>query len=300
MSDAPLSFDAPAADAPPGAPRPDRLPVPPPLTPREGVAALAALVFWLVLFAGGIMIDTTPYRCQISPEGVRALDTRRDDPCALDTTQSGTAQSMAAAEVDTLAARRAQSAAGARPAQDAPSLWLAWLVVMLWFLPVNLAWLCATAGVMGAFGNIANLSHDQAPRRTWDYTNPYVSAVLRGFFVYLFLISGLLLLDDAPFSSSTPAQYVRLAGFLSLLSFAISYSPNVFGGLIEWAFYRIRARTSEQRRPPADPATPPDDPPTSPADQATPPATNGQAADDDDGAASGDGATDPVRKPDAT
>jgi len=69
--------------------------------------------------------------------------------------------------------------------------------------------------------------------------------MLRGFFVYLFLTSGLLLLDDAPFSNPTPGQYIRLAGFLSLFSFVVSYQPRLFNKLIVWAFERIQMREGD-------------------------------------------------------
>jgi hypothetical protein len=41
-----------------------------------------------------------------------------------------------------------------------------------------------------------------------------LSGLLRGLFIYLFFISGLLLFDDKPFSSPGPGQYIRLAGFI--------------------------------------------------------------------------------------
>jgi len=40
-------------------------------------------------------------------------------------------------------------------------------------------------------------------------------------------------------------SYVRLAGFLSLLSFVISYQPRFFNTLIVWAFQRIQAREGQ-------------------------------------------------------
>jgi hypothetical protein len=119
-----------------------------------------------------------------------------------------------------------------------------WLVVLVCYLPLNLVWLCAVSSALGAFGNRANLTNDRAGRKLRDDDNPYVAAIIRGFFAYLFLISGLLLLDDQPFTTPTAAQYVRLAGFLSLLSFVISYQPRFFNMLIRWAFERIRARES--------------------------------------------------------
>lgn len=190
----------------------------------QALAAFVVLVLWLILFAGGMLIDTKPYRYSISPGGVTALE-------------MGTAEGAAAMPY--------------MPSTPAPGLVISWIVVLLWFLPVNLALVCAAAGVLGAFGNRANLHHDRADRPPADDSNPYVSAMLRGFFVYLFLISGLLLLDDAPFSSSTPGQYVRLAGFLSLFSFVVNYSPHIFSGLVTWAFHRMQVRSGEEGTLPA-------------------------------------------------
>ena len=77
------------------------------------------------------------------------------------------------------------------------------------------------------------------------------SAILRGFFVYLFLMSGLLLLDHTPFSNAGPSQYIRLAGFLSLFSFVVSYHPTLFGALIVSAFERIQVRAGDNSTAPA-------------------------------------------------
>ncbi len=125
----------------------------------------------------------------------------------------------------------------------------AWIAVIFCYLPLNLVWLCAASSVLGAFGNRSNLTNGRAGRKLRDDHNPYVAAIIRGFFAYLFLISGLLLLDDQPFTNPAAAQYVRLAGFLSLLSFVISYQPRFFNTLIVWAFHRIEAReASEQEK----------------------------------------------------
>jgi hypothetical protein len=101
------------------------------------------------------------------------------------------------------------------------------------------------ASVLGALGEQANLSRLPLNRRGQLPSNPYVSATLRGFFVYLFLLSGLLLLDDAPFTTPTQGQYVRLSGFLSLFSFVVSYQPRLFNVLIVWAFHRIQVKEGD-------------------------------------------------------
>jgi hypothetical protein len=193
---------------------------------KERCLASLALVIWLNLFAGGIFIDTKPARCMISAEGVAALARQPNlnsgaeaNPCPVTDSQGKVI--------------------------DRPSLIVAWFLALVFFLPLNLALLCATAGVLGTFGNIANLYHDQMALSSQDNTNPYISGLLRGFFVYLFVISGMLVLDDAPFSNSSPAQYIRLAGFLSLLSFIVDYQPHIFSKLVDIAQNRIPNSKSE-------------------------------------------------------
>jgi hypothetical protein len=189
------------------------------LSAPQCASALAIFVGWLLLFAAGIVVDTKPYRTAISPTAAALLET--DNQAA------------------------ATSAATAAPV-DSPSKVAAWLVVVTCFLPLNLAWVCALASALGAFGNAANLADDGSTSRSRDTSNPFLSAVLRGFFVYLFMMSGLLLLDEAPFTHPTPEQYIRLGGFLSLFSFVVSYQPRLFNILIVWAFHRISVREGEE------------------------------------------------------
>ena len=190
------------------------------LSARQCAGALAMFVAWLALFAAGIVVDTKPYRTAISPSAAALLETANPG-----------------------------AATGAAPAVVGPvdpSLKaVAWLVVVTCFLPLNLAWVCALASGLGAFGNRANLADDRSTGRSHDSSNPFLSAVLRGFFVYLFMMSGLLVLDEAPFTHPTPEQYIRLAGFLSLFSFVVSYQPRLFNILIVWAFHRISVREGE-------------------------------------------------------
>ena len=201
------------------------------------LGASAFLISWLSLFAGGITVDTTRYRCAISPNAARvlALEGRPDDPLARDVCKPYE-----------LAASSSSNASGFGPTA------LAWVAILLFFLPLNLAMVSASAGVLGALGNKANLEHDEIepadalearPIRSTDTSSPLMSGLLRGLFVYLFFISGLLLFDDKPFSSPGPGQYIRLAGFLSLISFLVNYRPHLFTTITDWAFARIPGKT---------------------------------------------------------
>lgn len=204
------------------------------LNAKECLAAFVVFALWLVLFGGGIVVDTEPYRNAISPGGVKksqaeaiALGDQKDNPKDNPSKAAG-AESDQGKVPDWIAGRR--------------GLIKSWFVVMLWYMPINLVFLCGVAGVLGAFGNRANLSDDRMPPPSRDNSNPYLSALLRGLFVYLVMISGLLLLDTNPFGNPQPGQYIRLAGFLSIFSFVVSYKPSIFSTLVEWASQRIEER----------------------------------------------------------
>ena len=189
----------------------------------ERLAALLVLVIWLNLFACGMLIGSERYRLAIDSGAVKALKGANE---RTQTTNAVAEQSVTNEPNVTVGPYRA------------------WFMALITFLPFNLALLCAAAGTLGMFGNRVKLQDDRSDLIAQDRSNPYVSALLRGFFVYLFMISGLLLIDDRPFADSSPQQYVRLAGFLSLFSFVVNYNPYIFNPLIEWAYQRIQPRTT--------------------------------------------------------
>ena len=206
---------------------------PPKLTRLQILLAAFVLVLWFFLFAGGISMDTSKFRCAISPGGATALaaEARPGQTVSVESVCKDQDFWVPAWPVKL----SEQSAA-------AYKLGISWLGLLLFFLPLNLAMIACAAGALGAFGNRANLEHEQARILAWDDSNPVMSGLLRGLFVYLFFISGLLLFDDKPFSSPGPGQYIRLAGFLSLISFLVNYRPNLFSTISDWAFERINAR----------------------------------------------------------
>jgi hypothetical protein len=68
------------------------------------------------------------------------------------------------------------------------------------------------------------------------------AAVVRGFFLYLVFLSGLLLLTTSAITKADQEQYVQLAGTVSVLSFVIGYDPDFFSKLMNridgWAKQR--------------------------------------------------------------
>ena len=208
--------------------------------------ASVILFLWLNLFAGGMLIDTRPYRCVISWAGVKDVtsETIQSHPCqaywpALEGHRFFDRQALPVAGA---------AAAGSREATLVPVgltvVLTAWVITILFYTPLNLAFISAAAGVLGSLGSLVDLNEDRELEAAViaDRTNPLLSGLLRGMFVYLFVISGMLLFDDSPFSATSPDQYVRLAGFLSLFGFVVSYRPYIFGTLIDWAHTRIHSR----------------------------------------------------------
>jgi hypothetical protein len=56
----------------------------------------------------------------------------------------------------------------------------------------------------------------------------YVSAILRGFLLYLLVTSGALIVsNDAAVNSTSAVQYVRLAGLVSSLGFVVGFDPQI-------------------------------------------------------------------------
>src|SRR5690606_27408616 len=86
----------------------------------ENLAAIALLVGWLILFTGGTLIDTKPYRFAISPEGVWAMERAAEVPPENRYV----------------------------PPNGVPGFFESWIIVLVFFLPVNLALICVTSGVL--------------------------------------------------------------------------------------------------------------------------------------------------------
>ena len=114
-------------------------------------------------------------------------------------------------------------------------------VVIATFTHTNVLILCVLAGLLGALGAKAGLGVDGEPAEQVDMSFPRNSAVLRAFLVYLLVMSGLLILGDDP-TTPTQRQYVRLAGFISVLGFIVSYRPALFSGFLHRAAELIDGR----------------------------------------------------------
>lgn len=171
------------------------------LNPLKKFIVFTAILIWISIFIGGILVNSEPYRNVISNYTYTTVETE-----TLDT----------------------------HPGGENPNFFVALLVVVLCYTPSNLVLICMCAGLLGALSRIAKLhiKDDGQDEIASDKIDPLMSGILRGLFVYLLAISGILLINEAPITNPGRAEYVRLAGLLSILSFLLSYNPSRFQSFV--------------------------------------------------------------------
>ncbi|HKX46937.1 MAG TPA: hypothetical protein VJP77_09565 [Planctomycetota bacterium] len=108
------------------------------------------------------------------------------------------------------------------------------LMIVLTYTLTNVGLLCMLASALGALGARAGLGPDGDAHAHHDSSSPASSAVLRGFFVYMTVLAGVLVFADRPVEP-TQTQYVRLAGLVSLFAFTLNYYPALFANLLKRA-----------------------------------------------------------------
>jgi hypothetical protein len=175
---------------------------------RVGIG-LFALIVWLLLFTTGLLIDSKPFRLALAPTPATTL-------AKADNSQSTrTEPNVADVEPSKLNGTRA------------------FLAAMVCFTPTNLLFLTLFAGLLGGCSsNLVAARAEDSPtisiephRMSYLSENPW-SAMMRSFVVYLCVIAGLYFAMDDPFKAPTAAQYMRLAGTLSILAFVVGYDPS--------------------------------------------------------------------------
>ena len=128
------------------------------------------------------------------------------------------------------------------PPEPGPSVVWAFIAAFFCYSPTNMAMLTLTAGFLGGCVSnavVTTMEDDDLKKiperqRAFLYENP-LSATMRGFVIYLWLVAGLYVAMDDPFKDSTPGQYARLAGSLSLVAFVVGYDPTRIEGWLRMA-----------------------------------------------------------------
>lgn len=173
------------------------------LSIKQQLLACLILALWLIVFTGGLLISSAPYR-----------------------------ELVVNHDYINISGKAISSYAG-----SGPSIFWAWILVILCFTPTNVLFLCMSSGILGSLSRIAILHSRKEGEREipQDNTNPVISGAFRGMFAYLLIISGVLIINETPFTSPSQFQYARLAGFMSLFSFLLSYDPSRFRKFLKTA-----------------------------------------------------------------
>ena len=103
------------------------------------------------------------------------------------------------------------------------------LVVIFCYSLTNIGILCCVAAVAGGACNSKE-------------NEPHQDLIARGLFVYLVLMSGVLVIEGTPFAQITPDGYIRQATTASLMAFVMGYFPELFRGALD----RVRSRYDSQ------------------------------------------------------
>ena len=192
------------------------------------VLGSVALLVWFGCFSGGLLLETVEYRAYLAPSSFPDHEKQKED-------------------------------AKVKAAPYVGSSVFAFFAAALWFTPTNLAVLALAAGLLG--GCASNILVSEHPERVeklqklapenlrYLQEQPW-SAMIRSFVVYLCVIAGLYLAMDDPFKNSSPGQYTRLAGTVSILCFLVGYDPS---RLLDWL--GIVPRPYRQRQDQDTPAT---------------------------------------------
>ncbi len=122
--------------------------------------------------------------------------------------------------------------------------WNSFIMSLITYTPTNIAFLCIAAAFCGGcssnLGIVSKLKEDTAESIGNSNTNasqnliqqnPF-NCLIRGFVVYIAFIGGMYVVADSPFTSTSPDQYARAAGGLSLLAYLVGYDQSNFVNLI--------------------------------------------------------------------
>ncbi|MCI0513090.1 hypothetical protein L0128_07765 [candidate division KSB1 bacterium] len=113
-------------------------------------------------------------------------------------------------------------------------------MVLVTYTITNVALLCCLASIVGAATRVlVSIKEGEngggLPKARQGNTETIVAifaGLLRGFLIYLFFLAGVYLSTNTPFSATTPEQYARMAGTVSVMSFLVNYEPTFLKSFI--------------------------------------------------------------------
>jgi hypothetical protein len=108
------------------------------------------------------------------------------------------------------------------------------LIILAW-IPTNIAFLSILAGLMGALsrGLLRKVEEDIEPPEPLNKKSRALGGSIAGFMFYMAFMAGAFVMTDQPFSNTTEAQYYRIAGSISFISFIAGFRPDTLRRILE-------------------------------------------------------------------
>lgn len=118
------------------------------------------------------------------------------------------------------------------------------IIVMMTYTPSNVAILSMLAGLISGCSSLitheklhsSEETHRQGKAHLSQSilyrTESPVASMFRSLVAYLAFMAGILATTVAPFTATTPEQYVRFAAAVSFFAFVVGYDPTRFQGLL--------------------------------------------------------------------
>ena len=102
------------------------------------------------------------------------------------------------------------------------------LIVMTCWTITNIGFLTCFAAYVGELSRFIRVSGIERPSDTTPLKISFGRAVVRGFFIYVLVMVGLVVTTTESMLQPTQETYFRLAGVMSLTGFVIGYYPELF------------------------------------------------------------------------
>ncbi|GAB4486817.1 MAG: hypothetical protein OHK0019_01090 [Saprospiraceae bacterium] len=109
------------------------------------------------------------------------------------------------------------------------------LIILAW-IPTNIAFLSILAGLMGALtrGLLRKVEEEALPDGTLrKKKNDAIGGSVAGFLFYMAFMAGAFVMVDQPFTNTTEAQYYRIAGSISFISFIAGFRPDTLRKILD-------------------------------------------------------------------
>jgi hypothetical protein len=185
--------------------------------PGDTLVGGASILAWLTVFALGMLLNSAPFREDVSP---------KPPP-------PGSSEEMRTTWL--------------RETANRPLPIRSLALAALTFAPINIGLLAIIAGFAGGCasriavrrrqsneGPVFEAETDRDRKRLVFMTEHPIESSLRSFVVYLGVLAGIVIAaGNGAFETDKPDQYVRLAGGISAIAFVVGYDPTRFRDFLD-------------------------------------------------------------------